>query len=69
MFSSRLQISLLPVLGNSFKMSLSPLTLNSLLPCPSLLNEVESLADTGIIDYEESSTTVQVGMRNLSFLH
>lgn len=29
--------------------------MNSLLPCTSLFNEVESLADTGLIDYEDSA--------------
>ena len=50
-------------------MSLSPLMFNSLLPCPSLFNEVESLADTGIIDYEESSTRVTVSVRGSGVLH
>lgn len=50
-------------------MSMSPLMFNSLLPCPSLFNEVESLADTGIIDYEEATATVQVSVRGSCFLH
>lgn len=49
-------------------MSLSPLIFNSLLPCPSLFSEVESLADTGILDYAETTTTVQVSVRGAGAL-